>query len=433
VLLEERVKQALQQANHHKLVTLMAINLDGFKAINDSMGHKVGDGYLIEIANRIRAVVDEQFTVSRTSGNDFMVVLEQTAPEDAAVFAEKIINVVKQPMIVDGKELVTTASIGIAVSFISGNNYEDLAFHAGAAMQHTKQTGKNGYHYYEDKMDVDAARKLELISHLRHAIERNELTLYYQPQFDVKTGCVHSAEALLRWEGADFGFISPEQFIPLAEESGLIVDIGDWVLNQACRQLHEWTALGYDDINVALNLSSTQFVQENLYQKIVGALEFWGVGPERLTLEITESTAMQNVEHSLKVLQKIVDLGVKVSIDDFGTGYSSLLYLKRFPASELKIDRGFIKMLSTDSGDGLLVSAIIALGHQFGLKVVAEGVETQWQKDMLTDLKCDTMQGFFLGKPRASEEFFGENRAYMKKHKKKVDEAPNGGMQLLTE
>lgn len=434
VLLEERVNLALKQASHNKhFIAFLAINLDGFKAINDSMGLKVGDAYLIVIAHRIRDVVDSQYTVSRTTGNEFVVILEQIAPEDAAVVAEKLINAIKQPLMLEGQELVTTASIGIAVSYISGNTYEDLAFHADAAMQHTKQTGKNGYHYYEDKMDVDAARKLDMISHLRHAVERNELSLHYQPKFDVKTGCVYSAEALLRWNDAEYGSVSPAEFIPLAEESGLIVDIGDWALHQACRQLKEWDELGYKKMNVAVNLSSIQFSQDGLYEKVISALEYWGVSSDSLTLEITESTAMHDVEHSLAVLKKLANYGVNISIDDFGTGYSSLLYLKRLPACELKIDRGFVKMLCSDSGDGLLVSVIVSLGHQFGLKVVAEGVETQEQKDMLRDFGCDTLQGFYLGKPKPAVKFFNEYRMYMKKYQEDDGEASYIGLPLLSE
>ncbi len=432
VLLEERVKQALHQANHHKhLVIYMAINLDGFKSINDSMGPTVGDAFLKEAAHRIRSIVEKQHTVARTAGDEFAVVLEQVAPEDAAVLAEEIITGVKAPVVIDGRELVVSASVGIAVSFVNGESYEDISFHADVALQHKKQSGKNGYRYYEDAMNVDAARNLELISQLRHAIELNQLSLYYQPKFDVKKGCVHSAEALLRWEHPKHGFISPTKFIPLAEESGLIVDIGDWVLDQACRQIKEWRALGYEEMNVAVNISSVQFLQETLYQGVVRSLAYWGIPAKCLTLEITESTAMQNVEHSLIVLQEIADLGVKISIDDFGTGYSSLLYLKRFPASELKIDRAFVNLVCTNSEDGLLVSAIISLGRQFGLKVVAEGVETPEQKDLLSSLGCDILQGFYLGKPKSAVEFFFDNKQYMKKVHTKDMHQPSYGLNLL--
>lgn len=227
VLLEERVKQALQQANHHKyFIAYLVINLDKFKAINDSMGPALGDAFLIEVANRIRAEVDEQFTVARTAGDEFVVVLEQIAPEDAAVIAERLISAIKQPIMIAEKELVATASIGIAISFVSGSTYEDISFHADAALQHAKQAGKNGYRYYDDAMDVDAAKNLELISDLRHALALNQLSLYYQPKFNVKTGLICSAEALLRWKHPQHGFISPAKFIPLAEESGLITAIG---------------------------------------------------------------------------------------------------------------------------------------------------------------------------------------------------------------
>ena len=431
VLLEERVKQALQQANHHKhFIAFMVINLDGFKAINTSMGPALGDDFLIEIANRMRAVVEAQYTVARTAGDEFVVVLEQLAPEDAAVIAEKIISTIKQPVVIGERELVATASVGIAISFISGNTYEDLSLHAGAALQHVKQTGKDGYRYYEDTMGVEAAKNLELISDLRQALALNQLSLYYQPKFNVQTGHVCSAEALLRWKHPNYGFVPPDKFIPLAEESGLIVTIGDWVLDEACRQLKEWRDIGYEDIHVAVNLSSVKFSQESLYQKVVDSLAHWQIPASCLILEITESTAMQHVEHSLAILQKIADLGVKISIDDFGTGYSSLLYLKRFPAHELKIDRGFVNSVCTNSEDGLLVLAIISLGHQFGLKVVAEGVETQAQQDLLSSLECDTLQGFFLGKPKPAAEFLSKNGEYMKKIDDKGEGVGRAGLGL---
>lgn len=407
VMLEELVKQALQKADYNQYcIEFMVIDLDAFKTINDSMGRRVGDAFLVEAANRIRLSVDEQHMVARTTGNEFVVVLEQLDAEGATKVAENILAIIKQPLMIDGKELVTTASIGIAVSFISGDTYEHIAFRADAAMNYTKQTGKNSYHYYEEAMGVDATHKLELISHLRHAIELDQLSLYYQPKFDVKTKRINSAEALLRWRHPEHGEIPPVTFIPLAEESGLIDAIGDWVLNEACRQVREWRSLGHQEINVAVNFSSVQFSQENLYLKIVNALAYWAIPATSLTIEITESTAMRDVEHSLDILQEIADLGVKVSIDDFGTGYSSLMYLKRFPASELKIDRGFIKTLGTSGEDELLVSAMISLGHQFGLKVVAEGVETQSQKHLLMGMKCDTLQGYFLGKPQPADAFF---------------------------
>lgn len=414
VLLEERVEQALKQAIYHRYsVVLMVIDLDGFKTINDSLGTSVGDAFLVEMANRIRQAVDKQHTVSRTAGNEFVVVLEQVEPGDAGVVAEDILTAIRQPLLVDSTELMITASIGLAVFPNDGDAYEELSFNADAAMQYTKKSGRNGYHYYETTMDVKAAYKLELITHLRNAINLNELSLHYQPKFDVKAGLITGAEALLRWHHPKHGPISPAEFIPLAEQSGLIIAIGEWVLNQACRQISEWRAVGYSDINVAVNLSAVQFTHDKIYQTIVKAIEDWHIPAASLTLEITESIAMQHVEQSLEVLQKLANFGIKISIDDFGTGHSSLLYLKRFPASELKIDRAFVQLLGQQSEDDVLVSAIISLGHQFGLKIVAEGVETELQKDLLTNLQCDTLQGYLLGRPKPAIEFMQDYKEYM--------------------
>ncbi len=406
VLLEERVKQALKQAIYHRhSVVLMVIDLDGFKTINDSLGTAAGDTFLVETADRIRQTIDKQHTVSRTAGNEFVVVLEQIEPRDAGVIADQVLSAIRQPLLVNDTELMITASGGLAVFPNDGDTFEELSFNADAAMQYTKRLGRNGYHYYETTMDVNAAYKLDLITHLRHAIELDELSLHYQPKMDVKTGLITGAEALLRWHHPKHGVISPAQFIPLAEQSGLIITIGEWALNQVCRQIAEWRALGYTDINVAVNLSAVQFSSDQLYEAIVKAIEDSHIPTTSLTLEITESIAMQHVEQSLEILQKLANLGIKISIDDFGTGYSSLLYLKRFPASELKIDRGFVQLLGQQNEDEVLVSVIISLGHQFGLKIVAEGVETALQKDLLTNLQCDTLQGYLLGKPKPPVEF----------------------------
>lgn len=414
VLLEEQVKQALQRAkNHQYSIAYMVINLDGFKTINASIGLNAGDAVLIEVANRIRAVLEDQHAVARAAADEFVVVLEQIAPEDAAVVAERVMAAIRQPLMLDGKEIAITSSIGIATSSSKGKAYEEISYEAHTAMQRTKQLGKNGYRYYQETMDADTASNLALLSDLRRAIELDQLSLNYQPKLDVKTGRVNGAEALLRWEHSQDGFISPAVFIPLAEESGLIVAIGDWVLDRACRQLKEWRALGYEEFNVAINLSSVQFLQENLFEKIAYALDFYQLPASCLTIEVTESTSMQDVEQSLIVLQKIADLGVKVSIDDFGTGYSSLLYLKRFPAEELKIDRAFVSTIGANPDDELMAKAIISLGHQFGLKLVAEGIETQAQKDLLSHWGCDTLQGYFLGKPVPSDAFLSENAKHM--------------------
>jgi diguanylate cyclase len=415
VLLEERVKQVVAQSIHQGLsFVLLQLDLDGFKAINDSMGSHVGDNLLVEIAKRIRLTIPAQNTVARTAGNEFVVVLEQIEARNAAIVVENLIASIIEPLMIDDTEIMVTASIGMAVFPSDGVKYEELIFRADAAMQHTKKSGKNGYHYFEASMDRNASSKMEMIAHLRHAIERNELVLHYQAKLDASTGYVIGAEALLRWMHPKLGFVPPDQFIPLAEEHGLIISIGDWVLDQACRQMHLWNEQGYTGINVSVNLSPTQFSHTDLYQQIVASLSKWSLSASQLTLEVTETTAMHNVDESLKILEKIANLGVKVSIDDFGTGYSSLLYLKRLPADELKIDRGFVNFLGIKKEDDAIVSVIINLGHQFGLKVVAEGLETEQQKQLLTKLGCDIFQGYLLGRPKAPQQFIADHRESIK-------------------
>ena len=404
-LLEDRVEQAIHKAKRENgSFALMFMDLDGFKAINDSLGHHMGDLLLTQTAERLKTVLRAQDTVARIGGDEFVLLLEAGTPEDAAIIADKLIAGINKPFLLETHELRVTSSIGIAVFPQDGASYHELAINADAAMYHTKRGGRNGYHFFEASMNINAHSQLELMQDLRSALERGEFYLLYQPKFDTVSGNMVGAEALLRWRHPVRGIVGPDQFIPLAEKSGLISAIGEWVLYESCRQMRVWYDLGHTDWKIAVNLSPLQFSHENLMIVVADTLAAWQLPAKCLTLEVTESTAMHNVKASLAILQSIADLGVDISIDDFGTGYSSLLYLKRLPASELKIDRGFINTLLDGSDDAAIVSAIIALGHTLNLRIVAEGVETESQQDFLKKLGCDSLQGYLLGRPMPADQ-----------------------------
>ncbi|QNB08479.1 EAL domain-containing protein [Herbaspirillum frisingense] len=405
-LLEDRLTQAINKAarsNGH--FALMFMDLDGFKAINDSLGHHVGDRLLVEVARRLTATTRAHDTVARLGGDEFVILVDLTLPDDAMPVAEKLVEAVNQPFRVGEHELRVSASIGIAIYPEDGNTRHDLVINADAAMYHTKRAGRNGYNFFEPSMNANAHHQLQWLQDLRVALERKQFRLVYQPKFSLPDGPVLGAEALLRWQHPERGLVGPDEFIGLAERSGLIIPIGAWVLDEACRQMHEWLTLGYADWKIAVNLSAVQFADPHLLEVVRGALERHQLPPQSLTLEVTESTAMHDTEASLLTLQKIADLGVEISIDDFGTGYSSLLYLKRLPANELKIDRGFVRDLSDGTEDAAIVSAIVALGRTLNLRIVAEGVETERQQQFLTSVGCDALQGYLRGRPMAPDLF----------------------------
>ncbi|MDR5172218.1 bifunctional diguanylate cyclase/phosphodiesterase [Methylobacillus flagellatus] len=401
-LLEDRVNQALHKARReHNSFALMFIDVDGFKTVNDSLGHHVGDSLLVEAAARLRKLLRAQDTVARVGGDEFVVLLEKATPEDAAVVAGKIVLAFRQPFTSGGRTLRVTASIGIAISPDNGQTYRELAINADTAMYHTKRSGRNGYHFFEASMHIDTQGRLDMMLDLGMALDTQQFALVYQPKFDAGREHIVGAEALLRWHHPKLGTVPPDKFISLAEKTGLIVPIGEWVLNEACRQMRAWHDMGCRHWHVAVNLSAVQFSHDRLLEVVKSTLARWSLSAHCLTLEITESTAMHNVKATLDILHALARLGVKISIDDFGTGYSSLLYLKRLPADELKIDRGFISNLGNGEGvdDGAIVSAIIALGHTLNFRVVAEGVETDAQKAFLQGLGCDELQGYGLSRP----------------------------------
>ncbi|MRS89989.1 EAL domain-containing protein [Enterobacteriaceae bacterium RIT714] len=400
ILLEDRLDQAISKADREGThFALLFMDLDGFKAVNDAYGHDTGDKLLVAVTERLRLPLKGQYTLARIGGDEFILLAEVGGPDDAASLASALVRAIDSPFNVDPYELVVTVSIGIALYPHDGKTDRELMFNADAAMYHTKHMGRNGYHFFQPSMNTLAQTHLQLMNDLWLAIERDELRLHYQPKFHAPAGPILGFEALLRWEHPNQGLLTPDIFLQLAEKTGLIIPIGNWVINEACRQLREWHLQGHLNWSMAVNLSTLQFEQPTLVKTVLNCLARHHLPPESLILEVTETTAMNNPDESVRVLTELTNAGVKASIDDFGTGYSSLLYLKRLPACELKIDRAFVKDLSGASDDATIVSAIVALAKTLNLKVVAEGVETEAQQAFLTELGCNTLQGYLLGKP----------------------------------
>ena len=400
VLFEDRLAQAIGKAKRAgSQFALMFIDLDGFKAVNDAFGHETGDRLLVAVTQRLQIPLKEQFTLARIGGDEFVLLAEIDAPEDAARLAGTLVATIDRPFSIGRYELVVTLSIGIALYPLDGQSERDLMFNADAAMYHTKHAGRNGYHFFQPSMNTFARHQLQLTNDLWSAIDRQELSLHYQPKFRTTSKELIGFEALLRWRHPHQGLLTPDLFLPLAEKTGAIIPVGNWVINEACRQLAAWRSAGKLRWSIAVNLSPLQFEHQQLVAIVTAALARHQIPPELLILEITETTAMRNPEQSIAMLNSLTQIGIKASIDDFGTGYSSLLYLKRLPACELKIDRAFVKELAGEGEDATIVSAIVALARTLKLNVVAEGVETQQQLEFLTALGCDTLQGYFLGKP----------------------------------
>ncbi|NIF21291.1 putative bifunctional diguanylate cyclase/phosphodiesterase [Candidatus Pantoea multigeneris] len=404
ILLEDRLEQAISKARREKSqFALMFMDLDGFKAVNDAFGHHIGDNLLVAVGERMRAEMKGHFTLARMGGDEFVLLMEIGDPNDAAAAADALIKAIDRPFDISRYELVVSLSVGIAVYPGDGEDERELMFNADAAMYHTKNNGRNGYTFFQPSMNILAQAQLQLNNDLWHALEQGELRLFYQPKYCAPSGPIIGFEALLRWQHPERGLLTPDLFLPMAEKTGMIVQIGNWVINEACRQLHCWHEQGHQEWSVAVNLSALQFEQSNLVETVLTALNTHQIPAHQLTLEVTETTAMRNPDESVRILTELTQLGVKASIDDFGTGYSSLLYLKRLPASELKIDRAFVNELDSHSEDATIVSAIVALAQSLELRVVAEGVETEEQQAFLTGLGCHTLQGYLLGKPLPPE------------------------------
>jgi diguanylate cyclase (GGDEF)-like protein len=401
LMLTQYLDRALSR--HRRAATQLAIlfmDLDRFKVINDSLGREAGDGLLRQVAERLRAQAREGDTVARMGGDEFVVVIENQANLlDISACARRLIQELSAPYALGKNDCHVTLSIGISIFPTDGSDSQELLKAADAAMYRAKETGRNNYQYYLPSMNVHTLERLELESDLGHALERGELLLHYQPKVQIATGLIMGVEALLRWQHPRRGLVPPLQFIPLAEETGLIVAIGEWVLATACARTKAWQLQGMADLSVAVNLSARQFADPMFLSRLTQIVHASGLDPSSLELEITESVVMSHGESAVAALEKLKSLGVQIAIDDFGTGYSSLAYLKRFPIDTLKVDRSFICDIPADSGDMKITRAIIAMAHGLKLKVVAEGVETAEQLDFLRSQHCDAGQGFFLFRP----------------------------------
>ncbi len=407
VLLDDRLDQTIVRAERdHQQFAVLMLDLDRFKFINDSLGHHAGDELLNDVATRLRGVVSETDTVARVGGDEFVLVLEPaTQKPDAVGVAQRVIEALKSPVKIAGVPLHVSTSVGIAFYPQDATAPDKLLANADAAMYCAKQRGRNHLQCFEPGMDKSTRDRVTLESDLHGALGRQEFHLVYQPKVDTATDDFRSAEALIRWHHPVRGTIMPADFIPLAEESGLICAIGEWVVREVCRQCKAWQREGLPRMRVAVNVSATQFRQGNLLDIIRQALDETGLDPRCLEIELTESAVMTNPEESASILRELSEMGVLVSVDDFGTGYSSMSYLRRFPIDNLKIDRGFVKDLMTRADDASIVRAIISLAHSLRLKVVAEGVETPEQLDSLRAMGCDQYQGFHFSPPLSAADF----------------------------
>ena len=402
-LLEDRLTQALALSHRNrKASAVMFVDIDRFKTINDSFGHAVGDSLLKEVAGRLVKQLREGDTICRIGGDEFVVVLpEVKRSSDVAHVAQKVIEQLSQPIVVEERELVVTCSIGIAVYPDDGRDAESLIRNADAAMYHAKELGRANYQFFTEQMNQAASRRLHLENDLRRAVGKDELRVHYQPIVDTASGRIAAHEALARWQHPERGLVHPSEFIQLAEETGIILKIGEWVLAEACR----WsTFIGAErELQIAVNLSARQFNDPQLPKVVARALKETGLPPRLLELEITESTAMQQTDVTLRTLKRLKSLGVSIAIDDFGTGYSSLSYLRRFPVDKVKIDRSFVAEVPADRDQGAIVSAIVALAHALQIRVVAEGVETEAQREFLKSCGCDFIQGYLVGRPAEAQ------------------------------
>jgi len=406
-LLSDRLQQAIHHAQRNGDIAAVAfIDLDHFKFINDSLGHQIGDELLKVVAARLKSCMRTTDTVARQGGDEFVIVLSsQKGMEAVTDTIRRILAVVAAPAPVNELELHVTCSIGVSVFPDDGHDAETLLRNADSAMYKAKELGRNSFEYFAAEMNTHAMQRLDLLNSLRHAVANKEFVLHYQPKIDLASGRLVGAEALLRWHSPSRGMVPPGSFIPLAEESSLIIEIGEWVLRAACAQNIAWQQAGYPAIPVSVNLSPRQLMREDIVGVVADVLRESGLAPGCLELEITETVLMRDVDKSLAALKKLKELGVKISIDDFGTGYSSLNYLKRFPVDTLKIDRSFVSDIATDQDDAAIVKAVISLAHILNLRVVAEGVEAEEQRRFLLENGCDEVQGYHFGRPVPCDAF----------------------------
>ncbi len=405
-LFRDRLRRAISRAQRNKTrLALLFLDLDRFKNINDSLGHHAGDQLLRGVAKRLTQNARKGDTVARLGGDEFTVILENIhTPDDASLVANKILELMEPPFRLDGHELVVSPSIGITLYPDDAEDMRSLLKNADTAMYRSKEKGGNRYQFYTEGMNARAYEHLVLESNLRHALERDQFELYFQPQIDLHTHGIIGIEALIRWNHPERGFLSPDKFVPFAEETGLIIPIGEWALNNACLEAKRWQENGLPPVRIAVNLSMRQFRQKMFVDLVANALSNSELDPHLLELEITESFLAQNVDQATKVLRQLHELGVQLSVDDFGTGYSSLSYLKRFPLNTLKIDQSFVKDLDSGPQGATIAEAIIALGKSLNLNIIAEGVETEEQVFFLKSRGCDRVQGYFVSPPMCASD-----------------------------
>jgi diguanylate cyclase (GGDEF)-like protein len=402
----DRLVLALAQARREEVrVAILFLDLDRFKEINDSLGHTVGDSLLRAVARRIRTSIREGDTLARFGGDEFTFLIQKVPDQDAVmVIAQKILETFRSPFLIGGREITITTSIGISVYPDDGFDAETLVRNADSAMYRAKEEGRDNYQFYTASMSATAIEKLEIETSLRRALVQQEFRTHYQPLIELASGRVVGFEALIRWQHPEHGLLWPEYFLPAAERSGLIVQIGEWILREACRQAKAWNLMDAGGRFVAVNLSARQFQQPDLARRVEQILLETGMEPQSLHLEITESAAMLDVDETVRILDELKSLGVQIAIDDFGTGYSSLGYLQRFPVDTIKIDQTFVHDMH-DAGDSAIVNAVITMAHQMGVKVIAEGVETAVQLGILKENRCDRSQGYLFSVPLPADEF----------------------------
>ncbi|MEO7106136.1 MAG: EAL domain-containing protein [Rhodoferax sp.] len=416
-LLNDRIEQAVAWAKRHgHVMGVMLLDLDHFKLINDASGHSAGDALLKEVAQRLLACVRETDTVARLGGDEFVIILtDLPQPDDVDQIAEKILSTLSRPAEVAGRDVFVTASIGVSLYPRDGDHGEILLRYADMAMYRVKEHGRNSVRQYAPEMGTTAISRLDMEGAMRRGLERGEFVLHYQPKIDLTTQNVVGAEALLRWQHPQIGMVHPIEFIRLAEETGLILPLGEWVLAEACRQQVLWAKQGLPQLKIAINMSARQFRQEELAERIADVFVSTGADPSLVILELTESMVMHDVDSTLVALRALKKLGVSLSLDDFGTGYSSLSYLRRFPIDELKIDRSFINDIHTNPDDAAIAGAIVAMARSLSLSVVAEGVENKEQAALLTTLGCNQVQGYYYARPLTVNAFVSRMREQQQK------------------
>ena len=404
-LLNEKLTSVLNEADvNGKQAALLYLDLDNFKTVNDSLGHNYGDELLRDISRKLETCVRKIDTISRLGGDEFAILLPTIENTDDIIkIIDRIMIIFKYPFILSGKEFYITSSIGISIYPNDGQDTESLMRNSDTAMYSSKNSGKNKYKFFNNAMNDKILQTIELENNLRHALKRNEFVMHYQPKIDLVTDTISGFEALIRWESPSKGLIPPMDFIPLAEETGLIVPIGDWVLKTACQQIKKLQDLGYTSLNMSINLSARQFKHNNLVDSINNIISETGIGPESVELEITETMVMENLDNTVKTLKKIKESGIKISLDDFGIGYSSLNYLRKLPIDILKIDKDFVLDILQDKKQAEIAKTIILLAHSMDLKVIAEGVGNVDILNLLKNYGCDMAQGYLFSKPIKSE------------------------------